>query len=134
MENVPEASTLPMAATGTAPPKAGTVLGGLSGVNPRAEIARLAKRREELKVCDALAPSQFGSSPHSRDLPPHSVILDVQHDLEQLELQIYNYEGTYLKESPYGNVVRGWTAYKFVFGARLFVLSSPDLLPCQQCM
>eukprot|EP00040_Diaphanoeca_grandis_P020482 m.108945 g.108945 ORF g.108945 m.108945 type:complete len:142 (+) comp27918_c0_seq1:284-709(+) len=47
--------------------------------NPRAEIVRLTEKRELL-----------------------------QHELEDLELQIYNYEGTYLRESPYGNAVRGW--------------------------
>ena len=31
-----------------------------------------------------------------------------KNDLEVLETQIYNYEETYLTESPHGNVVRGW--------------------------
>jgi hypothetical protein len=35
-------------------------------------------------------------------LPP------VQSDLDVLETQIFNYEETYLTESPHGNVVRGW--------------------------
>jgi hypothetical protein len=32
----------------------------------------------------------------------------VQSDLDVLETQIFNYEETYLTESPHGNVVRGW--------------------------
>eukprot|EP00039_Didymoeca_costata_P013639 m.210865 g.210865 ORF g.210865 m.210865 type:complete len:118 (+) comp15828_c0_seq2:73-426(+) len=59
--------------------KGGKLQPRMTKVNPRAEIVKLAEKRKEL-----------------------------QRDLEVLETQIYNYEGTYLKESPHGNVVRGW--------------------------
>lgn len=48
-------------------------------LNPRAEIVRLSEKRTKL-----------------------------QHNLEELENQIYNYEGSYLKESPYGNAIVGF--------------------------
>lgn len=57
----------------------------------------------------------------------------LQRDLNLLEDQIFNYETTYLKESPFGNVVRGWAAYKdpsiqasyeMTVDDRLFSLSS----------
>ncbi len=76
--------------------------------NPRAEVARLAERRAELEVVclwrgGARRAPFYPDSPDTRR---------PQRDLRSLELQIYNYESTYLKESPYGNAVRGWQAYK----------------------
>eukprot|EP00051_Salpingoeca_urceolata_P012061 m.150016 g.150016 ORF g.150016 m.150016 type:complete len:145 (+) comp17363_c1_seq1:152-586(+) len=67
--------------------------------NPRADIAQLVGRRQEL-----------------------------QRDLEALEKQIYNYEGTYLKESPYGNVVRGWSAFKNPEARATFEITDSDRL------
>lgn len=37
-----------------------------------------------------------------------------QRELMELEQQIFNYEGTYLRESPYGNAVTGWELLKYV--------------------
>eukprot|EP00053_Salpingoeca_punica_P002909 m.40169 g.40169 ORF g.40169 m.40169 type:complete len:97 (-) comp11853_c0_seq1:150-440(-) len=51
--------------------------------NPRSEIVRLSERRQELEK-----------------------------DLQNLEQQILNYEASYLKESPHGNVIHGWNLHR----------------------
>eukprot|EP00048_Salpingoeca_helianthica_P022725 m.19984 g.19984 ORF g.19984 m.19984 type:complete len:101 (+) comp7714_c0_seq1:46-348(+) len=56
---------------------------GHQAVNPRAELEKWTEKRKT-----------------------------IEKELQLLEQQIYNYEGTYLREHWYGNVVHGWDAYK----------------------
>jgi hypothetical protein len=46
--------------------------------------------------------------------------------------QIYNYEGTYLREHWYGNVVHGWDAYKCVCTSSAAALCSQS--PADACL
>eukprot|EP00038_Savillea_parva_P023299 m.40329 g.40329 ORF g.40329 m.40329 type:complete len:191 (-) comp5958_c0_seq1:220-792(-) len=67
--------------------------------NPRSEVVRLTERREMLK-----------------------------RDLDILEQQIADFEGSYLKTSPYGNAIKGWRATTASAGDAATGITTDDLI------